>query len=63
LEPTYEFLTDIQVWPRNGGLARADVSYMLELTNQLGVTGGRVPTDEVLNRSPLEAALDEVGRV
>jgi hypothetical protein len=63
LEPTYEFLTDIEVWPPNGGLARADVSYMLELTNQLGVTDERVSTDEVLNRTPLEAALDEVGRV
>jgi hypothetical protein len=36
---------------------------MLELTNQLGVTDERVSTDEVLNRTPLEAALDEVGRV
>lgn len=62
LEPTYEFVTGIDIWPRNGGLTRDRVDYMLDLTDRLGVTEERVPTDEILERGPLDDALEAVGR-
>jgi ABC-type nitrate/sulfonate/bicarbonate transport system substrate-binding protein len=63
LRPTYDFLTDIEIWPRNGGLTEANVDYMLDLSDRVGLTDERIPTDEVTNRGPLEDALSEVGRV
>jgi len=63
LEQTYEFLTDIEIWPRNGGLSEASVDYMLDLSDRVGLTDERIPTGEAMNRGPLEEALAEVGRV
>ena len=60
LEPTYEFLTDIGIWPRNGDLRQANVDYMLDLSARVGLTDDRIPVDEPLNRGPLEAALTQL---
>lgn len=57
LEPTYEFLTDVGIWPRDGGLRRENVDYMLDLSSRVGLTDERIPTDDPLNRGPLEDAL------
>ena len=61
LEASYEFLTEVGVWPEDGGLARENVDYMLDLSNRLGLTEERIPTGEILERGPLEDALDRVG--
>lgn len=60
LRRTYEFLTDIEVWPAGGGLARENVDYMLDLSNRLGLTEERIPTDEAMARGPLEEAIEVV---
>ncbi|MEF8819197.1 MAG: ABC transporter substrate-binding protein [Haloferacaceae archaeon] len=57
LAPTYDFLTDIGIWPRDGDLQRANVDYMLDLSARVGLTDGRIPTDKPLNRGPLDEAL------
>lgn len=56
LRDNYEFLTDIEVWPPDGGLDRAKVDYMLDLSDRVGLTDSRIPTDEMMDRRPLEAA-------
>jgi len=63
LRKTYEFLTRIGIWPRNGDLSRGNVDYMLDIADRLDLTDDRIPTDDVLDRRPLEDALEEVGRV
>jgi ABC-type nitrate/sulfonate/bicarbonate transport system substrate-binding protein len=60
LAPTYDFLTDVGIWPRDGDLRRANVDYMLDLSARVGLTDERIPTDRPLNRGPLDAALDRV---
>jgi|GEM_PF-4105995 len=54
---TYDFLTDISVWPPDGGLGREEVDYMLDLSARVGLTDERIPTDDVMDRSILEDAL------
>jgi hypothetical protein len=54
---TYDFLTDISVWPPEGGLGQEEVDYMLDLSARVGLTDERIPTDDVMDRSILEDAL------
>jgi hypothetical protein len=61
LQKTYQFVTDIDIWPPDGGLTQENVDYMLDLSNRVGLTDTRIPTDQVLNRGPLGDALERVG--
>ncbi|ERG94438.1 ABC transporter substrate-binding protein [Haloquadratum walsbyi] len=61
LSPTYDFLTDIGIWPQNGDLQQQNVDYMLDLSERVGLTDERIPTDDPLNRGPLEDAIASVG--
>lgn len=61
LRKTYQFVTDIDIWPPDGGLTRENVDYMLNLSTRVGLTESRIPTDRVLNRDPLADALERVG--
>ncbi|GGN09654.1 ABC transporter substrate-binding protein [Halarchaeum nitratireducens] len=58
---TYDFLTDVDVWPPGGGLGRDEVDYMLDLSARVGLTDERIPTDDVMDRSILDDALARVG--
>jgi hypothetical protein len=61
LRETYDFVTDIDIWPPNGGLTQENVDYMLDLSNRVGLTDSRIPTEQVMNRDPLADALERVG--
>jgi len=63
LRETYEFLNEIEIWPKNGDLSEGNVDYMLDIADRLDLTDERIPTDDVLDRGPLEDALAEVDRV
>lgn len=60
LRNNYEFLTNVEVWPRDGGLDREKVDYVLDLSDRVGLTENRIPTDGMMDRGPLEEALQRV---
>jgi hypothetical protein len=63
LRTTYDFLSELEIWPRNLDLTEDSVDFMLDVVDSIGLTEERVPTDEVMDRTIIESALDEVGRV
>jgi ABC-type nitrate/sulfonate/bicarbonate transport system substrate-binding protein len=63
LQASFEFLSEIEIWPRNGGLTEDDVDKMLSTANNVGLTEERVPTDDAMDRSLLDSALEDIGTV
>ncbi len=63
LRETYSFIEEKGLYPVNGGLDEEAMDFMLDLAATSGVTESRVPTEDVFDRSILDEALDDLGRV
>lgn len=63
LDQLYEFSVEYDLWPKNGDLTEKTQNTTIEVLNQLNVTENKLDRNEVFDRSLLEDALDNVGRV
>lgn len=62
LKQNWEFLTDIGMWPVNGGVD-VDMNTVLDAGHQTGVVDEKIAPDTFADKSLLEEALDRVGKV
>lgn len=61
LRTNFEYMTEIEIWPPDGDLEQSSVDNMLDVADRVGLTDSRVPTDEAMDRSFLDQALEDIG--
>jgi ABC-type nitrate/sulfonate/bicarbonate transport system substrate-binding protein len=63
IEPIWKLAREFEFWPYNGGIDDKAVQFTQEVGNISGALKGTVPTDQAINRGPLDAALKDIGEV
>jgi ABC-type nitrate/sulfonate/bicarbonate transport system substrate-binding protein len=63
LRTNFDYMTEINIWPPNGDLERSSVDAMLDIADKVGLTESRVATDDAMDRSILDRALEDIGTV
>ncbi len=61
LRTLYKILQDYEIYPVDGGLTDERVQYMIDLGREGGVLENDLKPDDVIDRRPLERALELVG--
>jgi ABC-type nitrate/sulfonate/bicarbonate transport system substrate-binding protein len=61
LRESFSFLQDINFWPPNGDLRTENVQFMVDNATDLGLLEGSLSQEDVLNRDPLDQALEDMG--
>lgn len=62
LRTNFDYMTEINIWPPNGDLEKEAVDKMLETANQVGLTDSRVSTDDAMDRTFLDNAIEDIGK-
>ncbi len=63
IKPIWELAREYEFWPYNGGIDDEAIEFTQEVGNVSGALEGTVPTDQAVDRAPLDAALEEIGEV
>jgi ABC-type nitrate/sulfonate/bicarbonate transport system substrate-binding protein len=63
LKPIWELAREFEFWPYNGDLEDDSITFTQNVGNQSGVFQGSLSAEQVADRTPLEAALANIGTV
>jgi ABC-type nitrate/sulfonate/bicarbonate transport system substrate-binding protein len=63
IKPIWELARQYEFWPYNGGIDDKALAFTQEVGNVSGALKGTVPSDQAVDRAPLDAALKQIGEV